>query len=259
MKNNLLLTSRQWISYYQANAASIRLAPEKPSANPALPRKIRAALEKSLPAWQLGETGEGSHLRAAARKFATAHHDPDFPVAVDLFIREEQRHGAALGNWLNEVGIPRKTKDLGNNLFRFCRYALSNYSVWATVVVMVELMAEIYYAAVRRVTPCPLLKFECRRILSDEVRHIRFQCEHLAVARQKIPRLFRPLCRLAESAFFLVVCAAVWTGHKSLLRLDGFNFRRFTTLAFLKLSYARKLMEIERYAEIHEPTLARAA
>ena len=96
-------------------------------------------------------------LRAAAKQYAEAHGDPACLSAGELFIREEQRHGAALGEWLDLVGIPRKNRDLGDSLFRCCRSAISNYAVWAAVVVMVEAMAGIYYAAVKQMTPCPRL------------------------------------------------------------------------------------------------------
>jgi len=219
----------------------------KPPAEADLPTDIRAILAGSLPAWQLGETSDGRHLRAAARQYALAQNDARFLDAVDLFIREEQRHGAALGDWLDRVGIPRKSRDLGDTLFRWCRYAIPNYAMWAAVVVMVEAMAEIYYAAVRRITPCLRLQSECDRILRDEVRHIQFQCEHLATARRGLWRGFRPVVRGFELAFYLVVCAAVFVAHGRVLVRAGLPPTKFLALALGKFRFLQGLMNPDRY------------
>lgn len=242
-----VLSSDLWVAYFQRNARSVTAEDFKAPANPEMPPAVRSALAGSLPAWQLGETSDGRHLRAAARQYARRHDDPRFLDAVDLFIREEQRHGAALGDWLDRVGMPRKTRDLGDGLFRLCRYAIPNYAVWASVVVMVEAMAEIYYAAVRRLTPCLRLQSECDRILRDEVRHIQFQCEHLALTRRNLPRGGRWMLRAAEAAFYAVVCATVWVGHGRLLRLAGISAGAFVRAAAAKFRHVQTLMDPDRY------------
>ncbi len=243
MKTNRLLTSREWIAYFRKNALSVTSEDFKPPAEKTMPTTVRRALAGSLPAWQLGETSDGRHLRAAARQYASAHEDPEFLEAVNLFIREEQRHGAALGEWLDRVGILRKSRDLGDGLFRGCRYAIPNYAVWASVVVMVESMAEIYYASVRRITTCPRLRSDCERILREEVRHIQFQCEHLAVARRGLPGWVRWGIGRLELAFYLVVCGAVWVGHGRVMRLAGVSRGAFLELALGKFWFAQRLIE----------------
>ncbi len=238
-----LLSSREWIAYFRKNALSVTSEDFKPGADRIMPTEVRRALAGSLPAWQLGETSDGRHLRAAARQFALAHGDAEFLEAVDLFIKEEQRHGAALGDWLDRVGIPRKSRDLGDGLFRACRYAIPNYAVWASVVVMVESMAEIYYAAVRRITHCPRLRADCDRILREEVRHIQFQCEHLAVTRRGLSPWIRRGIGLVEMAFYLMVCGAVWVGHGRVMRLAGLSGREFWGVAMGKFRFAQRLIE----------------
>jgi hypothetical protein len=246
MKKTPFTASCDWIAYFYENAQSAA-AERKPPAQVEMPPAIRGAIAASLPAWQLGETSDGRHLRAAARQYAEAQEDPAFLSAVEMFIREEQRHGASLGDWLDAVGIARKKRDLGDSLFRFCRYAIPNYAVWAAVVVMVESMAEIYYAAVRRLTVCPRLKAECERILQDEVKHIHFQCEHLAMTRRRLPWLVRWLLNGAELAFYTVVSVAVWTAHGRLFKAAGVPLRRFVLLAAEKFRFTRRLMDPVRY------------
>jgi hypothetical protein len=246
MKRHPFTSSCDWIAYFYENAqTAARRA--KPSALVEMPDAIRTAIANSLPAWQLGETSEGRHLRAAARQYAEANDDPAFLSAVELFIREEQRHGASLGEWLDLAGIPRKKRDLGDSLFRICRYAIPNYAVWASVVVMVEFMAEIYYAAVRRLTMCPRLKAECKRILQDEVKHIQFQCEHLAMTRRKLPWWVRSLVEGGELVFYTVVCSAVWLAHGQLLTAAGIPRRQFLVVSAEKFRFTHHLMDPRRY------------
>lgn len=256
MKN--FVTSGEWTAYFCENALTAAARrQERPPARANLPADARAVIAGSLPAWQLGETSEGNHLRAAARQYARAQDDVGFIAAVDCFIREEQRHGALLGEWLDAVGIPRKQRDVGDSLFRFCRYAIPNYAVWASVVVMVESMAEIYYAAVKRVSPCPRLKAECEGILRDEVKHIQFQCEHLAAVRRKLPRWLQSVLTLGEAAFYVVVCTAVWIAHGKLLRFSGMDARAFARSAAAKFRAMQRLMNPAQY--VFAPESARPA
>jgi hypothetical protein len=245
--DKIYLTSQAWVAWFNENAKTAALR-HLPEAEPDQEADVRAAIAASLPAWQLGETSEGRNLRLAAAQYAQAHGDPQFLQAVELFIREEQRHGHALGQWLDLAGIARKKSDLGDSLFRFCRYAIPNYAVWASIVVMVESMAEIYYASVRRLTKCPLLQAECERILRDEVRHIQFQCEHLAYARQSLTPVLRIGLRISEAAFYAVVCSAVWLAHGRLMRLSGISTRKFVRLAGAKFRFMQNLMDPRRYA-----------
>lgn len=246
MKRKPFTSSGDWVAYFYENAQTAA-AMEWPPMATQISGKLRDVIAGSLPAWQLGETSDGRHLRAAARQYALEHEDMAFLSAVDLFILEEQRHGAALGDWLDLAGIPRKSRDLGDSLFRFCRYAIPNYQVWASVVVMVESMAEIYYAAVRRVSSCPRLQAECSRILTDEVKHIQFQCEHLASARRRLPWPVRRLISLGELVFYGVVCTAVWIAHGELLRASGMTARGFARAAGGKFRFMQGLMNPRNY------------
>lgn len=247
MHKQTFTSSNAWIAYFNKNTQTATAARKTFPDCSELSDLLRSVVAGSLPAWQLGETSDGRHLRAAARQYAEAQGDPDFVRAVELFIGEEQRHGAALGEWLDLAGIPRKSRDLGDSLFRFCRYTIPNYAVWASVVVMVESMAQIYYAAVRRLSPCPRLKSECKLILCDEVKHIQFQCEHLAAARRRVSPLLRLVLTAIEAPFYAVVCTAVWIAHGRLLRAADIPLGRFRKMAIQKFCVVQAMMDPERY------------
>ena len=238
-------SSAEWVAYYSANAEAVRPVPWERGAD-VTPAEL-AAIAPSLRGWQLGETSDGRHLLASAAGYAVAVGDPTFLDAVRLFIAEEQRHGAALGRFLDLAGIPRAEADWGDALFRAVRYALPRMEVWATPVVMVETHALIYYHAIRRATNSAVLRAICEQILADEVAHIRFQCERLAVLHRSRPRLLRGLTMLFHRGLFAAITLAVWVGHRRALRAGGYGFAGYWRAAWRKMRHAWRLMSPDGY------------
>ncbi len=225
-------TSPQWIAYFEENRAKLRPIPWELGAG--VPTGDFASIAKSLRSWQLGETSDGSHLIAAAQHYAASIGDPEFVDAVRLFIKEEQRHGGDLGRFLDLAGIERAASDWGDRVFRAIRYSLPRMEIWATPVVMVETHAMVYYNAIRRATGSVLLRKICEQILADEVAHIRFQCERLAILHRRRPRWLLSLTMACHRVLFAGITAAVWLGHRRALRAGGytrFRFRRAVGLA----------------------------
>lgn len=240
------VSSREWVAFFRKNAAE-DAGLERPEAMAVLPPEIRRTIAASLPSWQLGETSDGRHLRAVARDYARKESDWDFLEAIDLFIAEENRHGAALGDWLDRMGIPRKSRDTGDTLFRFCRHLIGHYAGEVSVLVMMEAVAEIYYACVRRLVPCPRLRLECERMLTDEVKHIQFQCEHLAASRRHLHWRWRPILRAVELGFFGALCLAVWIAHGKVCRQAGLSLWAYFKAAAQKFRTLQRLIDPRRY------------
>jgi hypothetical protein len=243
-------SSAAWRDYYRANSDSLRDIPWDQGLG-ITPAEL-AEIVESLRGWQLGETSDGRHLLEAARRYADAIGDPDFIQAVDGFIAEEQRHGEYQGRFLDMAGVPRKTFDLGDWLFRKARYFFPSMEVWATPVVMVETHALIYYNAIRQATNCPVLRAICEQILSDEVKHVRFQCERLAILHRDRPRWLRAITMLLHRIFFVGVTLAIWAGHKRALRAGGYGFARFWKNAWSKMNHAWRMMDPKAYRWLDE-------
>lgn len=239
-------TSGEWLAYFDANLARCRPIPWKRGAE-ATAAEL-AAITRSLQAWQLGETSDGRHLRAAAARYATQVNDPVYVPVIDLFIREEQRHGELLGQFLDLAGVGRVTADWGDWLFRAVRYGLTNIEVWTTPVMMVETLALIYYNAIRHATPSAVLRAICAQILADEVPHIRFQCERLAILYRRRSRFAFRLTMRVQRLGFLAVVALVWMGHRRALAAGGYGWQRYWRSAWTKMKTAWRLMDPQRYA-----------
>jgi hypothetical protein len=238
-------TSAQWAAYFRANAAKQRLIAWERGAETA-PAEL-AAIARSLQAWQLGETSDGRHLRAAATRYAERIGDPYYAVAVELFIREEQRHGELLGRYLDLAGPGRVGSDFGDRLFRAARYCLVNVEVWTTPVVMVETMALIYYNAVRRSTKSAVLRAICGQILADEVPHLQFQCERLASLLKTRSPFLLALTMLAHRGLFLAIVVLIWICHRKALRAGGYSRRDYWRAAWRKMDVSWRLMDPARY------------
>jgi hypothetical protein len=238
-------TSAEWVAYFRANADQLLDVPWEAGAG-VTPAEL-AEIVDSLRAWQLGETSDGSRLLRTAEKHAARIGDPGFVEAIRLFIAEEQRHGEELGKFLDAAGVPRAKRDLGDSLFRLFRHFLLRMEVWVTIVVIIEVHALLYYAAIRRATGSAVLQRICQQILRDEVPHIRFQCERLAIIRRRRLRAFRWLTAGTQRVLFVGITMAVWAGHRRALSAGGFTFRRFWRTAWAKMGAAWRAMNPAAY------------
>jgi hypothetical protein len=182
-------------------------------------------------------------LRAAAVKYAERIGDADFVHAIELFIREEQCHGEMLGKFLDLAGVGRVAANWGDSLFRAARYCLSNMEIWTTPVLMVETLALVYYNAIRRATRSTVLRNICGRILADEIPHLRFQCERLAIIICQRPRWALRLTLLAHRVGFLFVAVLVWVGHRRALRAGGYCWWGYWRAAWNRIEACWKLVD----------------
>ena len=237
--------SGQWYEHYIRNAATRLRVPWERGV--VLSRDERLAVSKSLQAWQLGETSDGRHLIAAARRYSQQQEDPLFVEVARQFIQEEQRHGADLGRFLDLAGIPRVRHNWGDTMFRALRYSLPSLEIWVTLVIMVETLALLFYRAVRDATGCRVLRRICSQILRDEVHHIRFQYERLAILHRRRPRWLLRATYLIHRGLFTGIALAVWAGHQRALRAGGFTFGGYWRAAWLRMDFAWQRMDPARY------------
>ena len=89
--------SQQWVHHFQSNLDHMDHVPwgrDRP-----LNDSERRAISKSIAVFQLGENSEGNAFRRGGRVYATRTGDFAYLEALTLFIKEEQRHSAALGRF----------------------------------------------------------------------------------------------------------------------------------------------------------------
>jgi hypothetical protein len=186
----------------------------------------RELVGSSLQQFQLGEGSEGKGLKARARTSALATEDPDFLPALDLFIREEQRHSNDLGRFLDREGIPRLKHHWVDKAFRRAR-KLAGLELSLSVLVTAEIVAVPYYAALAGATGSPLLRAICIRILDDEMDHLRYQSHNLS--RLRLLRRWHADFGewMARSLLMFTALTIVWMEHHRLFRAGGYSWTRF--------------------------------
>jgi hypothetical protein len=226
-------TSQEWLGHFNRNLKKERVNWQlKPSITPAETDKIL----KSLQAWQLGETSEGKNLLFASTKYASEIGDSWYPEAVKLFIKEEQKHGNNLGEYLDRIGQPRIKKDWGDSLFRKIRYFNSSMELWTLAVITVESTAQIFYQSLKDASNCDLLKQICRDILIDEAFHIDFQLERFIIIYQSKNRLSKFFSYYFYKLFYFSTILIVWYVHKKAFKAGNNDFKKYWRKMNLKFN-----------------------
>jgi rubrerythrin len=218
-------TTTYWIEHFGKNALQKRIDWNTPVS--ITPDETNVILS-SLQAWQLGETSEGKHVLKAADKYARAVEEPRYVEAIELFIKEEQKHGNNLGLYLDRIGKTRMMKNWGDSLFRQIRYFNTSMELWTLAVITVESTAQLFYVALRDATSCELLKAICTDILVDEADHIIFQTERLSIIFQNGNTFLKRWKEPAYKLFFFLASQLVWFANRGLFEAGGFSHEKYT-------------------------------
>jgi 4-hydroxy-3-methylbut-2-enyl diphosphate reductase len=234
-------TSRQWVRHFRANADTPDEIPWDDSRR--LSHTERSAVLRSIQIFQLGESGGGSRLLQAAERDCRSTGDRQYVKALRLFIAEEQRHAELLARFLEREATPLLERQWSNGVFRRFRNVLG-LELMISILLAAELMARVYYAALRRATDDSVLQVICARILRDERWHVRFQCDRLARMRAGRWRALDWFTRAAERVGFRAVCVAVWLNHARVFRAAGIGFRVFWRRTGRELELARRLIRL---------------
>ena len=223
--------SNFWENHFRENLAKQRINWDL---FPELTEEEKNALLYSLKAWQLGETSEGKHLLAAATSYANKINDPYYVEPIKLFIKEEQKHGANLGRYIDLLGEERAKKDWGDTLFRKIRYFNKSMELWTITVIIVESAAQVFYEALKNASNCKLLQSVCEDILLDEAHHIKFQNERMYVIFNRKSFYNKAFSLLAYSILFFGTVHAVWFAHKKAFVKGGVNRKQFMKRMYYK-------------------------
>jgi hypothetical protein len=225
-------TSREWISYFTLNLQEKRIDWSQP---PQVTKEELVPVLKSLQAWQLGETSEGLNLIRASEKYAAKTGDAFYVEAIKLFIKEEQKHGANLGKYLDAIGKPRIQQNWGDTLFRKIRHLNTSMEMWTITVIIVESAAQIFYQSLKDATNCPLLKEICTDILIDEAPHIKFQQERLARIFAAKTMAGMAIAYYFYKFFYKSTSLVVWMAHKKVFKAGGNDFKKYYKKMNIKL------------------------
>jgi hypothetical protein len=216
-------TSNEWLKYYQENQRELTEIPWE--LGPELTDEEKRAVTHSIQEFQLGESSEGRHFIQDAREYCARTGDRYYLPAARLFIAEEARHALDLGRFLQLNGLPVVQTTLGDRVFRHLRNLFPGLELSIAVLITGELIAKVYYAALRKATGSAILRTLCEQILRDEVSHVAFQSEQLARLRAERWRVGYGITLLLQRALFYAAVVFVGFSHRAVMRRAGMTSR----------------------------------
>ncbi len=221
----IMQTSKDWLQYFSNNLQQKRI---DWSVQPSITNEALKPILKSIQAWQLGETSDGSNLINVCTRYAKKINDPCYIGAMRLFIKEEQKHGNNLGRYLDLVGKARIKKNWGDSLFRKARHINTSMQWFTLAVITVESAAQIFYQCLKDATDCKLLQQICTDILIDEAPHIQFQQQRLQAIIKLQRNSNKWLSITLYKMFFYCTALVIWVAHKNVFKAGDVNFKKYS-------------------------------
>ena len=215
-------TSLEWQKYYEENARSLLEIPWHIGYE--LTETERNVISASMQDFQAGESSEGRHLFQYAKVYSEQTGECEYVEAIRLFIAEEQRHARDLAHFLQINNIPLIRTTFTDGVFRRLRQLLGNLEISISVLITAEIIAKVYYLALREATNSQVLQTLCQQILQDELRHVEFQAERLGILRTNRNWLPLAITNGLQRILFWGTCLIVWTFHRKVFEQSGYSF-----------------------------------
>ncbi|MEM9158391.1 MAG: hypothetical protein AAGB46_05020, partial [Verrucomicrobiota bacterium] len=231
--------SQDWVDRLKANRDALREVPWDVAYE--LRPEEREAISFSIAEFQHGESSEGRHLIETSQRHALKTGDARFHEATLLFIKEEQRHAAELGRYMDLRGSPLLGSTAIDGVFRWMR-RLGGLEVSIRVLITAEIIAQTYYPALREATGDLVLMKICDQIIADEDMHIEFQTGRIASLQREAGRLRRWVSGFLQRFLFLGTVFVVWSRHRKVFKRGGFPFRRYWKDCWRNFEVAEGLM-----------------
>lgn len=202
--------SRQWLNYFEKNKeeqASISL-PETLIVEDAL----RKPLLQSLQRFQIGETGDGRHLRSFAKRIG----DPIYLKCIDLFVKEEQVHGQILAEIIRAMDGSLLSWHWTDFAFIVLR-RMFGLKTEIFIILIAEVIGKCFYKAVSDKIKDERLSNAFAMIVCDEIGHLRFHSEFLNHQMRSYPWTLKCMIHYAWSMIFYTACFVFILDHKATL------------------------------------------
>jgi hypothetical protein len=197
---------------------------------------LREPLIRSLQRFQVGESGDGLHLKRGAARTGNA----DYAATIALFVGEEQEHARWLSLLITGMGGTLLTHHWSDRFFVALR-RLCGLKMELMVLLVAEMIAIRYYRALHEGTEDPVLCAIFGQIRRDEDGHVAFHIAFLREAFSGWSWLTRGLVRTAWQALYRGACLLVMWDHRGVLKATGVRpsiFWRDTGRIFRDVAFA---------------------
>lgn len=213
-----LMTFDLWLAHFRANPTRHREAEAtvRWDATPTVSKSERRAFIRSFQRFELGESGDGDRLLAKA----AAAGDPIYLAALELLVREEQKHSALFRRGLDHFDAPALSAHWTDAAFTTVR-RLFGLRTELGMFLIAETVAMGYFIALAERAPDPVLRGIGRRIAMDERDHIRFQIDRLRIGFRGTSAAVRAAVGLSWGAVAAGAATVVVIDHAAALRACG--------------------------------------
>src|SRR5262249_4459820 len=172
--------------------------------------------------------------------------DIQYLEAIKLFIREEQRHAQYLARFMKLAHIPLARQIFIDSVFRKLRQ-LAGLECSVSVLIIAEIIAKVFYRALRNATECRFLTTICDQILRDEKMHVQFQAERLAILRKSKNRFILVGTNAIHRMLFAGTLIVVWIKCRETLRAGDYPLSVFFRGCWEEFNFAAGLADPRTY------------
>ncbi len=229
------MTFKNWYLYYESNQNHFSKMNwiEKKELTDSEIKMVTSSLQQ----FQRGENSEGKSLF----KYAKGFNLDDYLKTIRLFIKEEQTHALVLGKFMELNGIEKIKGHWVDAVFRKLR-KLASLENSVTVLVTAEIIAAVYYKALRDATDSVNLQNICRQILVDEEMHINFQSFTLQQFYNRKGKFGKWRARFLHRFLMSGTIVVVWWQHKKVLKPGGYRYRKFKKEVWQELDRMERMV-----------------
>lgn len=209
-----------WLDYFEYNRTHRLEIPWEKGIH--IEEHLRLPLIRSLQRFQLGESGEGRHLRQRAAQTG----DATYAACVELFIKEEQEHARLMARVILGLNGSLLKTHWSETWFVGMRHLIGLHAQ-LLVLLAPEMIARRYFRALHEGTSDPVLRAVFAQILRDEEGHLAFHADFLNHALSRLSFRQRISLLVGWRAMFNVVCLAMLIDHRSVLQAAGVSLSAF--------------------------------
>jgi hypothetical protein len=201
-----------WLNHFR-NRPDIKLEQFKEERISELERR---KIGYSISQFQRGESSEARDFLEKSRIFSIKSGRAAFYEESKLFIKEENYHSNLLKIFMMQMQIEAASDAWTDNVFRWLR-SLGDIAWSSRVLLTAEILAQVYYPALKEATSSEMLHLICERIIADEDFHILFQTERIARVLQHRHKMVRTIQAISALVLFCGTTFVVWLEHQAVL------------------------------------------
>jgi hypothetical protein len=213
-------TMQTWLDYFEWNRTHRPPVPWERGIQ--LEPHLRTPLIRSMQKFQLGESGDGRHLR----RQATATGDKIYANAIELFVKEEQEHARLMGKVLQLLDAPLLTSHWSDHCFVMMRHWFGLHQE-LMVLLLPEMIAKCYFRTLHDGTRDEVLRAMFGQIVRDEDGHVAFHVEYLRRAFADLSFTKRILAQVIWRILYRASCTVVMFDHRDILLACGLTLPEF--------------------------------